>query len=196
MTDTTTLQRPAVAPVSKQATAIKTLTAAFQTDPPVRWMYPDLADYRAHFPAFARAFGGVSIDADTAVLADGGAALWIAPGAEPDEAALAAAVERSIPVARPADVFAVFEAMGQVHPHDPHWYLPMIGVTPDRQGEGIGTALLRPVLARCDADGVPAYLEATTARSRDLYARHGFKQTARIEVAGCPPIYPMLRPPA
>ena len=65
-----------------------------------------------------------------------------------------------------------------------------------RQGEGIGTALLRPVLARCDEDGVPAYLEATTARSRDLYARHGFKQTARIEVAGCPPIYPMLRPPA
>ena len=173
-----------------------TLTAAFETDPPVRWMYPDRADYLAHFPAFATAFAGRAISDDTLVTVEGGVALWIAPGAEPDEAALVAAVERSIPEQRQAEVFAVFEAMGDVHPREPHWYLPMIGVRPDRQGRGLGSAMLRPVLARCDAEGIPAYLEATTQRNRDLYARHGFRQTATIEVAGCPPLYAMLRQPA
>lgn len=195
MTDTETLERPVAARSATSAEAVSTLTAAFETDPPVRWMYPDKTDYLADFPVFARAFGGIAITENTLVTAQGGAALWIAPGSEPDEAALVAAVERSIPEARQADVFAVFEAMGEVHPHEPHWYLPLIGVRPDRQGNGLGSAMLRPVLARCDADGVPAYLEATTERSRDLYARHGFKQTAKIEVADCPPLYPMVRCP-
>ena len=159
-------------------------------------MYPDRADYLAHFPAFATAFAGRAISDDTLVTVEGGVALWIAPGAEPDEAALVAAVERSIPEQRQAEVFAVFEAMGDVHPREPHWYLPMIGVRPDRQGRGLGSAMLWPVLARCDAEGIPAYLEATTQRNRDLYARHGFRQTATIEVAGCPTLYAMLRQPA
>ncbi|MEQ8294306.1 MAG: GNAT family N-acetyltransferase [Roseovarius sp.] len=173
-----------------------TLTAAFETDPPVRWLYPDRADYLAHFPGFATAFAGPAISDNTLVSAEGGVALWIAPGAGPDEAALMAAIERSIPAPRHAEVFAVFEAMGNLHPHAPHWYLPMIGVHPDRQGNGLGGALLRPVLARCDAEGIPAYLEATTGRNRALYARHGFQQTATIEVAGCPPLYAMWRQPA
>ena len=173
-----------------------TLTAAFETDPPVRWMYPDRAKYLAHFPAFATAFAGPAISDDTLVRVEGGVALWIAPGAEPDEAALVEVVERSIPGPRQEEVFAVFEAMGNVHPHEPHWYLPMIGVRPDRQGRGLGSAMLRPVLARCDAEDIPAYLEATTERNRALYARHGFQLTATIEVAGCPPLYAMLRQPA
>lgn len=173
-----------------------TLTAAFEADPPVRWMYPDRAEYLAHFPAFATAFAGPAISDDTLVRVEGGVALWIAPGAEPDEAALVEVVERSIPAPRQAEVFAVFEAMGNVHPQEPHWYLPMIGVRPDRQGRGLGSAMLRPVLARCDAEDIPAYLEATTERNRALYARHGFQLIATIEVAGCPPLYAMLRQPA
>ncbi len=105
------------------------------------------------------------------------------------------AVERSIPEARQADVFAVFEALGEVHPQQPHWYLPLIGVNPDGQGRGLGSAMLRPVLARCDAEGVAAYLEATTERSRALYARLGFRPVGTIEVADCPPIHPMVRRP-
>jgi GNAT superfamily N-acetyltransferase len=59
------------------------------------------------------------------------------------------------------------------HRHDPHYYLPYIGVAPARQGNGLGTALLRPVLDRCDAQGVPAYLEATNKRNLPLYRRQG-----------------------
>ena len=41
--------------------------------------------------------------------------------------------------------------MDECHPDESHWYLPMIGVEPSAQGEGLGAALLRHALARCDA---------------------------------------------
>ena len=81
------------------------------------------------------------------------------------------------------------------HPATPHWYLPMVGVEPARQGRGLGSALIRPVLERCDRTGVPAYLEATTPRSRALYERLGFRVTATIREGGCPPLWCMLREP-
>ena len=40
----------------------------------------------------------------------------------------------------------------------PHWYLWALGVEPDRQRQGVGSRLLRPVLARADEAGVPCYL--------------------------------------
>src|SRR5205807_200526 len=62
------------------------------------------------------------------------------------------------------------------HPRSPgHWYLPAIGVASAWQGRGFGAALLAPVLGRCDREGTPAYLEASTPRNRALYERHGFE---------------------
>ena len=62
-----------------------------------------------------------------------------------------------------------------LHPKEPHWYLATLGTEPDRQGQGIGSALLRPVLARVDEEGVPAYLESSKERNVPLYARFGFE---------------------
>ena len=44
------------------------------------------------------------------------------------------------------------------------------------QGRGIGAAVIRPVLDRCDADGLPAYLESSNEQNLSFYARHGFRQ--------------------
>ncbi|MGY1806882.1 GNAT family N-acetyltransferase [Blastococcus sp. SYSU D00669] len=78
-----------------------------------------------------------------------------------------------------------------------HWYLLYVGVVPERQGEGLGTALLRPVLEECDRTGVPAYLEATCERSRGLYARLGFVEQEPLPLpAPAPPVFPMWRDPA
>ncbi|MFJ2907086.1 GNAT family N-acetyltransferase [Streptomyces sp. NPDC087212] len=85
-----------------------------------------------------------------------------------------------------------------VHPADrAHAYLWMIGVAPDRQGEGLGTALMAPVLGRCDRAGLPAYLEASSARSRALYARLGFTVTGTpLQLPyGGPQMWPMWREP-
>lgn len=43
--------------------------------------------------------------------------------------------------------------MARAHPREPHWYLFGIGVGPARPGTGVGSALLRSRLDRCDHDG-------------------------------------------
>ncbi len=69
----------------------------------------------------------------------------------------------------------------------------MIGVDPARQGMGLGSALLAHALAAVDREAKPAYLEATTESSRDLYARHGFEVIGTIQAADSPPMFPMVR---
>ena len=83
--------------------------------------------------------------------------------------------------------------MGEFHPTEPHWYLPLIGVDVTRHGCGYGSALLRHALERCDRDRLPAYLEATSPRSKALYERHGFEELGVIQAGGSPPMWPMLR---
>ena len=61
---------------------------------------------------------------------------------------------------------SVLTEMERRHPREPHHYLALIGTDPAHQGRGIGTALLEPVLARCDAEGLPAYLESSKALER------------------------------
>ena len=82
------------------------------------------------------------------------------------------------------------------HPMDkPHHYLAFLAVHPDRQGEGLGSALLAHHLGQLDADGVPAYLEATGTRNRMLYVRHGYKLLMPVTIPDGPDLYPMWRPP-
>jgi ribosomal protein S18 acetylase RimI-like enzyme len=84
------------------------------------------------------------------------------------------------------------------HPRNPsHWYLPIVGVAPAWQGRGYGSALLGPILRRCDEQGQPAYLEASTPRNRALYERHGFEVIEECRYArDAPPLWPMWREPA
>jgi ribosomal protein S18 acetylase RimI-like enzyme len=83
------------------------------------------------------------------------------------------------------------------HPRQPeHWYLHYLGVVPSRQGRGLGSMLLRPMLERCDREGLPAYLEASSARSRALYERLGFELTGRpVDLPNGPQMWPMWREP-
>jgi len=55
---------------------------------------------------------------------------------------------------------------------------------------------MRYALATCDSDGLPAYLEATNPRNRDLYERHGFDVLDVIQAGSSPPMWAMLREPA
>ena len=65
---------------------------------------------------------------------------------------------------------------------EPHWYLPMIGVDPAKQGNGYGSALLKHALERCDGEGKLAYLESSSPKSVPLYQRHGFQLVGTIQV--------------
>jgi GNAT superfamily N-acetyltransferase len=81
------------------------------------------------------------------------------------------------------------------HPTEPHYYLSILGVDPPRQGEGMGSALLQPMLRRCDQEGVGAYLETGTERNVRFYARHGFRVTEEVPLPKGPPMWLMWRDP-
>ena len=78
---------------------------------------------------------------------------------------------------------------------DPHYYVRDVGVLPRMQGQGIGSCLLRRILERCDSEGLPVYLEASSERNAMLYERLGFHVTRELRVSSSPPLRLMLRPP-
>jgi ribosomal protein S18 acetylase RimI-like enzyme len=128
-----------------------------------------------------------------------GAALWLPPGkwqVPPMQQlrllpGLLGVAGRALP-----RFLRVFHLIEKHHPEEPeHYYLAVLGVAPELQGRGFGTALMRPVLERCDHDGVPAYLEATSARSRALYERNGFEVVEELRLPDGPPLWPMWREP-
>ena len=56
-----------------------------------------------------------------------------------------------------------------------YWYLWAVGVRPESQRQGMGAALIEPMLARCRAEGVPAYLEAKCEKNVRFYEGLGFE---------------------
>jgi ribosomal protein S18 acetylase RimI-like enzyme len=88
----------------------------------------------------------------------------------------------------------VFEALASVHLRDPHWYLATLGVVPEAQGRGLGTALLARWLARVDAEAAPAWLETDREANLDFYRRAGFEVAVRTEILATA-VWCMLRPP-
>jgi len=181
----------AVAPADTER-AVAVITLAFSADPVTRWTYPEPAQYLALFPVLVRAFGGGAFSEGTARHVENyaGAALWLPPGKEPDDAAM----EASLPPGREGEFAPVFEAMASYHPQEPHWYLPLIAVDPARHRNGYGAALLQDTLRRCDQDHVAAYLESTNPANITLYQRHGFELLGTIQVGSAPPLFPMHRP--
>ncbi len=58
---------------------------------------------------------------------------------------------------------------------DPHLVLEHFYLAPHLQGSGIGTAVLRGLLERCDREGTPVRLNVLQGSpARRLYERHGF----------------------
>ena len=180
---------------NSEESALAPLVLAFASDPAVRWMYPNAHQYRIFFPRFARAFGGKAFALGTAQHLDDfrGTALWLPPGVVPDDHVLVPILEETISPERLGDAFGVFEQMGAHHPSVPHWYLPLLGVDPRHQSQGLGSALIEPFLAAFDRDGAVAYLEASNPRNVPFYERQGFEVRSEFHPDGGPLITGMWR---
>lgn len=77
-----------------------------------------------------------------------------------------------------------FSALDAVHPHEPHYYLSALGVSPGRNGREIAAALIAPGLDRCERERLPCYAETARPASREFFARNGFEVVAEIELPG------------
>ena len=79
----------------------------------------------------------------------------------------------------------LLNAYEKQHPKQlPHYYLELLGVLPEQQGRGIGSAMLRELVRRADTDEVGCYLETADPRNLPLYERFGFCIQAEENIIG------------
>ncbi|MBA3328060.1 MAG: GNAT family N-acetyltransferase [Solirubrobacterales bacterium] len=176
-----------------------TLARAFYDDPVTAWFYPDDARRMRH----ARRFFAIRMrqiagqDEIYTTPEHSGGALWTLPDRWREDLRQALMLLPMLPVLLPRIVRSA-RAVREIerrHPAEPHFYLSVLGTDPDQQGGGIASALLAPVLERCDSDGLPAYLESSRESNVGFYARHGFEVTERMELPDGPPLWLMWRDP-
>lgn len=177
--------------------AVASIVAAFVADPLARFLWPSARDYLRAMPSLVREYATGSFEHQTAFVSSefGGAALWLPPDINPNAVALDQLFRRTVKPERLDDARTAFEKMEAWRPDEPHWYLTFVGVDPNMQSKGVGHALMSYSAARCDQEGVLAYLESTNPRNVSLYERHGFELIGEIQVGEAPLIAPMLRRP-
>ncbi|KAK4569848.1 hypothetical protein LTR86_002817 [Recurvomyces mirabilis] len=62
------------------------------------------------------------------------------------------------------------------------WYVFFNATREDRRGRGLSTALMQKAQGRAAKDGLPLWLEATTAKSTKLYLKLGFEVVDTISL--------------
>jgi GNAT superfamily N-acetyltransferase len=199
-----------VAPLARTQiiSAAAVLARAFHDDPLTTFMIPDPDERARVLPGLYVAAAGLAerfgegFVTEPALL---GAALWFPPGrtelgAEEFQAVGAGDLARRLPrgaFGRFATVMAHLDDLRRRDVPRPHWYLSVLGVEPEVQGRGIGGLLIRPILERCDAAGLPAYLETQKQRNVPFYERHGFRVAVEVdEPTSGIRFWTMLREPA
>lgn len=182
--------------------AATSLARAFHDDPVFAHLVPVGAPARERRLATLFAAQARTAERHGRVLTSEGCeavALWLAPGRW--KATPSVLLRETVPAVRALRGRAirglrVQAALERVHPVEPHWYLHALGTDPAHQGRGLGSSALAPVLERCDADGVPAYLESSKHDNIPFYERHGFRVTGEVALpAGGPSAWPMWRDP-
>ena len=194
-------------PATATREAAEIQSRAFFDDPAFRFTFPDEAARRERLPwileigiSYGSRFGEVLTTAGGML----GHAVWLPPGetSMADDRMLAVGFGEA-PARMGEEALKRFgDFMEVVSSHHerlvptPHWYLLILGVEPERQGEGIGSALIAPNLARADIEGLPCYLETSKERNLEFYRRHGFEVRHEENIpSGGPKVWMMKREP-
>ena len=183
------------------------LGRAFFDDPATIYVLPEDAERADSLPWLmtgAARYGHIYGEVNTTAAGVKGAAIWLPPEnwemsrERMEEAGLGELEARLGPEAheRFTDLFG---HLGELHERDvqpQHWYLFFLGVDPPRQGQGVGSALIQPVLARADRERLPCYLETAKEINVSFYKKHGFEVVVEDDLpGGGPRFWTMKREP-
>jgi ribosomal protein S18 acetylase RimI-like enzyme len=184
------------------------LAAAFQDDPGTINFEPDDDRRRAVLPLFFRTFVGAALSEDGDLLVLGhpiqGIASWFGPerhGPSPD-AMGANGFGDVLTAAGPESADRLLAMVGEIERQheilikEPHVRLEFFGVLPERQGSGLGTALIEEGHRRADGLGLPAYLETFTDPNVSYYRRRGYEVVGEFALANGARGRGMIRAPA
>lgn len=176
------------------ARAAVALAEAFADDPAYALMFADARTRVRAFQALWPALIRYSLRWGQAYEAHGGDALslWLPPGDTKTTAwrGLRAGLWKAV-LTVDAGTRRYFtdtiDHLDSLHARlvpEKHWYLWVLGVRPELQGRGVGTALLEPTLERAQAAGLPVYLEAITEENVAYYEHRGFEVVAAGTIPG------------
>lgn len=112
-----------------------------------------------------------------------GIAGWFPPGVDPSRPSV---VFRTVPLtwlvrfafSSGRKMSAMFQFLEERHHtliQSDHWYLQILAVDPEHQGQGHASALLKPMLSRIDAAGMETYLETPGPQNVPMYEHFGFE---------------------
>jgi GNAT superfamily N-acetyltransferase len=186
--------------------AAAALARAFHDDPIFEWALPDAERRVRVLPTFFASVTRVAMYANETYTTDSiaGVAVWYPPNPPPaTRSQLRDSGMLDLPDTFGRDDYERFRAGIDVLEHlhkldmsQPHWYLGVLGVDPQMQSKGVGSALIGPVLERADADGVPCYLETEKEINVAFYRRHGFEVIVGDAIPdGGPRYWTMVRTP-
>ncbi len=169
---------------------------AFEDDPVVRWVTPK-ASYARH--VFALTVPFCLGHGHSYIAADGsGAASWLPPGVGLASPVSPGAVWHGLREYGPGSLLRALATLVQTqkrHPKEDYYYLFTIGALRSARGRGVGSALMRQGLARCDAEHMPAYLESSNVKNLSFYRKHGFEVVDELRlVMNGPTLWLMWRP--
>ncbi len=184
---------------SEQERVAEILGEAFREDPVFNWLLPggDQTEY------YLRVLRALYFKHDAVFLAgdNEGAAMWLPPGAIakipiPTTLRLGLRGYQLGGLGCVRRALRLLSVTAAAHPKVPHYYLHAIGTTAEGRGKGLGSQMMRYVLNRADAEGMPAFLENSNEKNMSFYKRHGFEVTEEIRPApGCPSLWAMWREP-
>ena len=179
--------------------ALRAMAEGMRDDPALAWLFPDDTTRTHHVERLFHLAARLYPDAEIYTNGDATAgAFWMSPGGF--HVSAGRQLRYFWPTMKALGGIAgmrMSAAVDASHPKDPdHYYLLIMAATPGNRGRGLGSQLMRPVLDRCDLEGVPAYLESANRRNQPLYVQHGFEVRQEIRPpGGCPSLMGMWREP-
>jgi len=191
---------------SQSDAAIDVLAHSFYTDPVFRyfWSEQDSALFKTLqwfikiLLRYSQPYEHIYTTADLQ-----GIAMWIPPGKYPlNDLRLLQLGFYALPFKlqwrKSLQFLAAFSKIEKLHRGDmpqPHWYLFLLGVAPESQGQGIGGLLIEPILNQADLEKLPCYVETSTERGVRFYQKYGFETVHTVYFESAPPYWLMKRMP-
>jgi GNAT superfamily N-acetyltransferase len=179
---------------------VATVAAAFAEDP--GWAFILGSEYERLAGHFVEALFDVRVSGKNVWVTDdlAGVAMWDPPAeGENLGAGYAERVWAGYRAIAGEEAWACLasytDAVAAVSPAEPYWYLGVLATQPQRQRDGLATAVLAPILDEADQLGIACGLETSTAENRRFYERRGLTQATPVVLPGGPPTSWLHRAP-